>query len=299
MVGAGTQPWWLLWNADPAIVCGLLVFAGLFVFGTRKLWRHAGPGRGVRIGQALAGAAGLFTVAIALLSPLDRLAEYLFWVHMVQHMALILLAAPLLVLSRPIVPLLWALPRGMRRRLGRFWMRRNSVRAVAATLTLLPAAWLLSAATLWLWHAPALYQAALMDSATHALEHATFLGTAVLFWWAALDPHGGRRRYGASVLAIVTMGVQNGVLGALITFSSLPWYGVYASRSVAWGLAPLEDQQLAGLVMWVPAGVVYLGAAAALFISWLAAFERSQPGEQDAPAAGGVASGRSRIDAVM
>src|SRR6185437_13380305 len=125
---------------------------------------------------------------IALDSPVHELSEQLFWVHMVQHEILMVLSAPLLVMGRPLVPFLWALPRGLRGGMGavsrspRFktlWL------AVSAPL----AAWLLHGVALWLWHAPALFDAALRSDFIHAMQHISFFATALLFWWALVHGH--------------------------------------------------------------------------------------------------------------
>jgi len=213
---------------------------------------------------------GLATLAVALISPLDALGEALFSAHMGQHLALILVAAPLVALGAPLAPLLWALPPGARRQVGRGWRRLRWLGRPGP-------AWLLHTLALWLWHLPGPYQAALVVPWLHLLEHLSFFGTALAFWWSVL-PH-GRRGYAVGALACFAGATQGGALGALLTFSGQPWYPVYAPRVGAWGLTPLEDQQLAGLIMWVPASLVYLGAILALLGAWLQAEEqRATPG---------------------
>ena len=121
-------------------------------------------------------------------------------------------------------------------------------------------AWLLHAVALWVWHAPALFQATLQSELIHTLQHLSFFGSALLFWWALFYGRGGRMGYGAATLYVFTTSIQSCALGALLTFSSTLWYPRYQVTTAAWGLSPLEDQQLGGLLMWVPAGVVYLVA---------------------------------------
>jgi cytochrome c oxidase assembly factor CtaG len=121
-------------------------------------------------------------------------------------------------------------------------------------------------AAVWAWHVPMLYEAALANRAVHAAEHAAFLGTGVLFWWAVLHR---KQSYGAGVLYVFGMALQSTLLGALLTFARAPWYTSHLGSTAEWGLTPLEDQQLAGLVMWVPGGLVYLMAALTLFGLWL------------------------------
>ncbi|HEX2188904.1 MAG TPA: cytochrome c oxidase assembly protein, partial [Longimicrobiaceae bacterium] len=154
------------------------------------------------------------------------------------------------------------------------WARGGRVRAAWGALTAPSAAWLLHAAAIWLWHLPALYQATLASDAVHGLQHLSFLGTALLFWWALAHGRRGRTGYGAAVLALFTTALHSGGLGALLTFSPRPWYPAYAESTAAWGLTPLEDQQLAGLIMWIPAGVSYLIAGLLLLAGWMRESER-------------------------
>jgi cytochrome c2 len=136
------------------------------------------------------------------------------------------------------------------------------------------AAWLLHAVTLWIWHAPVLYQAALESQIIHLVQHGCFLGSALLFWWTVIHGRHGQTGYGIAVVAMFTTAVHSSVLGALLTFTRSPWYPAYLEITAAWGLSPLEDQQLAGLIMWVPAGVIYVVASLLLFAAWLAEAER-------------------------
>jgi len=225
-------------------------------------------------GWTPAFAAGLVSLFAALISPLNGLAAALASAHMVQHLALVLIAAPLLVLGAPLVPLLWALPQPMRRALGGWWKQARALRRAWYALRRPVVAWWLHAVAMWTWHLPSLYQAALGSEFLHALEHGCFFGTALLFW-RALFPAGksGRLSYGAGLLYVFATGMQSGVLGALLTFAPTPWYPAYGASVAAWGLTPLEDQQLAGLIMWVPGGLVYIHVAVVLFMAWLQAEE--------------------------
>jgi cytochrome c oxidase assembly factor CtaG len=208
-------------------------------------------------------------LAIALVSPLDAMSEQLLSVHMVQHLVLVIVAAPLLVVGSPALVFGQAIPAAWRRRVHRL-SRMRGPRATGRMLTQPLVIWLLAAAVLWVWHAPVLYQAALEHPLVHVVEHAAFLGSAMLFWWTALQPSGPRRLpRGADVLFIVTGALQSGALGALLAFAAQPIYPFYLHRTAAWGMTPLQDQQLAGLLMWVPPFVIYLVAAGALFVTWL------------------------------
>jgi putative membrane protein len=257
----------LLWNWDPVILTALVGTAVVYARGVRSLWRKA-RGRGVSVPKASAFLGGLTVVAAALLSPIDTLAASLFWLHMCQHMLLIAVAAPLLVLGRPLLVLPQGLPRGWRGRLHGAPARRGVLALAIAT-------WILHTTVVWAWHLPVLFQAALANPSVHALEHAMFLGTSVAFWWWLIDPAARRSLGGGLAVAYaIAAGVQGMILGSLMLFSGHPWYPAYAGSSRAFGLTPLQDQQLAGLVMWIPPGLVYLLAAGLLFLSYLRTVER-------------------------
>jgi cytochrome c oxidase assembly factor CtaG len=259
---------WSAWSFDPAVIVLLVLPAGLYLGGVRALWGSAGQGRGIQRWEAVAFASGWLTLAVALISPLHRLGGVLFAAHMVQHELLMVVAAPLLVLGRPIIPFLWAVPISWRRLAGD-WAAAAPARLVWVLLTTPLVAWLLHAVAVWLWHAPSLYQATLSSELMHTIQHVSFLGTALLFWWALLHGREGRIGRPAAVIYLFTTAVHTSLLGALLTFSSRVWYPLYEPTTTPWGLTPLEDQQLAGVIMWVPAGLAYLLAALGLAATWL------------------------------
>jgi cytochrome c oxidase assembly factor CtaG len=224
--------------------------------------------QGVRPLEAACFAAGWLLTALALVSPLHALGGSLFSAHMGQHELLMAFAAPLLVLGRPGFAMLWALPLDGRRAVGRLG-HAGPLAALWRVLSAPPVAFLLQMAAVLAWHLPSLYQRAVLYPWVHALQHASFLATALLFWWAILHGRRARLHYGAAVLWLFGTAFYSTGLGALLTISSTPWYGVYAGRTAPWGFTPLEDQQLAGLLMWVPAGLGYVAAALALAAAWL------------------------------
>jgi putative membrane protein len=248
------------WDFEPGIVIPVLLMALLYASGARRR-------RGVTTKQAFCFWTGWVFLALALLSPLHTLGEVLFSAHMAQHEILMLIAAPLLIVARPLAPFLWGMLWEWRRATGS-WAKLASVHQVWRGLTNPFAAWAIHAAALWVWHMPKLFQATLDSEWVHAAQHASFFLSALLFWWSLLYAR-GRAGYGLGVLYIFTTAVHTSILGALLTFAPSVWYPAYAPRTRAWGLSPLEDQQIGGLIMWVPAGVVYLAAGLALFAAWL------------------------------
>jgi putative membrane protein len=224
----------------------------------RRLWTRAGLWRGIGRRHVAAFVFGLAVVIIALVSPLDQLGGTLLSAHMTQHGLLITAAPLLLLLGKPGVAFAWALPAGW----SRGGLAAMAWRPLARTGRWLscpfPAA-ALHGLALWIWHAPGLFDEAVEREWLHTLEHASFFGTGLLFWWAILDARSGARIGAALAAAFATL-MHGGLLGGLITMAPRPLYGSYLGRTELWGLTALEDQQLAGLLMWVPMGIVYFGA---------------------------------------
>jgi cytochrome c oxidase assembly factor CtaG len=251
------------WSFEPLVIISLIITALLFIIGLYRL-----KGRSIRAWEALCFAGGWLALFIALVSPVHAWGRVLFSAHMSQHEILMLVAAPLLVLGRPLIAFLWALPLSWSRRLGNLgkitWINR-----VWQGLTIPLVAWLLHAIALWTWHIPAFFDATLHSETVHTLQHLSFLLSALLFWWALIHGPQGAMGYGAAVLYVFTTSIHSGALGALITVAGSVWYPSYAGLTASWGLTPLEDQQLGGLIMWIPAGLVYVIAGLALFAGWL------------------------------
>jgi putative membrane protein len=263
------------WSLQPLTLGTVAAAAGCYWLGVRRLWAgRALPGRGVRPRQAWCFAAGLLSVLVALVSPLDAMAGVLLSAHMVQHLLLLVVAAPLIVLGAPGLVIGQSLSPSWRAR-THAWGRQPALHAARRILGHPLVAWLVSTAIVWSWHVPALYQAALEHPFVHALEHASMLAAAVLFWLVVFTPAGPRRlARGADVVYVFTGALQGGALGALLVFAAQPIYPLYLGRTAAWGLTALQDQQLAGVIMWVPPFLIYLAVAGALFVSWLRATER-------------------------
>lgn len=257
------------WNLAPWLLLLLAAAALGYAVGLRRLWRNAGTGRGVTKPQAGAFAVGWAALAVALVSPLDPLGSRLFSAHMLQHELLMVVAAPLLVLGRPLATWTWAFSPPRRRAVGRLFQARGWS-AIWTTLTDPLVAWALHALALWGWHIPAAFDAALENEALHIAQHFSFLGTALFFWWAVLG-HDPRGRYGPghSAAYLFTTMLHTGALGALLSLAPTPWYAPYIPQTAALGFDPVEDQQLGGLVMWVPAGLAYVIAALAVFLRML------------------------------
>jgi putative membrane protein len=257
-------PSWLAWSFDPVVLAALAASLALYALGYRQLrGRSRARARERRDRQAAAFLGGWALLVVALVSPLDGLGAALFSAHMVQHELLMIVAAPLLVLGRPLGVWVWALPPRWRKGVGSA-VRWRPLKAAWRGITSTAGAWLLHAAALWLWHMPALFQAALLHQWVHTLQHTSFLASALLFWWTIFRHPGG-----AAMLSLFTTMVHTGALGALLTLSPGLWYPLYVEPSAALGFDALQDQQMGGLVMWVPGGVAYLVSALAMAARWL------------------------------
>src|SRR4051812_11025967 len=278
--GAGAQPMQLVvahgmaaaslehWDLQPLVVLPLFVTLVLYVLGLRRLWRRAGAGGGISQWSAASFFAGWLTTVVAVISPVAWLSEILFSVHMTQHTLLMLVAAPLLAFGQPLLAWLWAFDDTRREQVARPF-RGAGVVTMWHHATSPLAVFLIQAAALWLWHIPSWYEAALHNDAIHAFEHVCLVLAGSLFWWAMVRGRYGRLGYGLAVVYVFLTAVHSGTLGALLTIAPDPWYGSYVRQARAWGIDPLDDQQLAGLLMWIPAGVIFIVLGLGLMAAWL------------------------------
>lgn len=263
------------WNLDPLLLVGLFALTWAYRRGRapgsrpRDAWRA----------RAFAGA--MLALVVALVSPLEALSGTLASAHMVQHVLLLLVAAPLLAVSAPTSGILRGSPLAVRRAATG---ARRRLRPATAALVVLGGpvvVWSTHVLVVWTWHSAVLYQAALGSEVLHVLEHLGFVVTGVAFWRLVVGGRGGRARVdrGLAVLLVFGMAMQGVFLSALLTFATEPWYPSYDATE-AWGLTALADQHLAGVIMWIPGSVVYVGVALALLGTWLQGMDR----DDDAPA---------------
>lgn len=266
----GGEQGWNQWNWDPLVLSCVALVAGVYALGLYRLWSRTGVGGGIGRRHALAYAAGVFALIIALLSPVDVLSDELSWMHMIQHMVLMNVAAPLMVLGAPALVALWALPLPWRHRLGR-WQRGRPSHGPRWYFLWQPLLlWTLYAGSMWIWHVPQLYNAALHNEAIHHFQHLTFFIASCLFWRVLLDPISRLRlSRGLGVVYLFATTLHATLLGVFMALAPSVWYPFYEGRTLPWGVTALEDQQLAGLIMWMPACMVYAAAAAIIFGLWL------------------------------
>jgi len=270
----------IAWNFAPEVVLPLLLTVSAYASGIRHL-----QGRIVSRSHCFAFTLGILALVIALMSPLDLLAGVLFSAHMTQHLLLMLIAPPLLVLGRIELALLWALPLPLRRVIGHGWRKAAGLRFVAGLLSRPVSVWLLASAAMWFWHIPGPYAWAFYNPIIHILEHLSFLLTFLAFWALALRPISrDKSGHGVALMLLITFAMESALLGALLVFAGHPFYAVHmeeVSRQLPQFLADLsalQDQQLAGLIMWVPAGMVQLVAPIAVFADWLSVSQNRRLG---------------------
>jgi cytochrome c oxidase assembly factor CtaG len=263
------------WDVDPALVLVLALAAVVYVCGWLRL-RARRPSRAVvwRLGAFVAG---LGTVFVALASPIDTFADRLLVVHMVQHLLLLVVAPPLIVLGAPTVPVLLGLPAGrFRSAVGSalIWLGERTSHPLVGLVAI--------SVAVWGWHLPAAFELALRSPAWHWIEHASFFGAGLLFWWPVVQPWPSRPRWPrwAMIPYLLLADMQNTVLAALLVFSGRVLYPSYAL-----GGNPLEDQAAAGVLMWVPMSIAYLIPAGVLTLRILAPRTLAAPSSLRSPRA--------------
>lgn len=255
------------WTLTPLVTVPLALAALLYGVGLFRLWRRSARGRTGLRRDALLFALGWATLAGALVSPLHEAGEVSFTMHMIEHEIIMLVSALLLVAARPGAAFLWAFPADTRRALGsagRWGVWRLLTDPFAATA--------IQAVVIVVWHVPWLFDLTLRSDGWHIAQHLSFIASALLFWWAMLHGRPGRAGDLVAALCLFLTSMIGGGLGALMAFAESPWYPAYAAMGMSpIGLSPAEDQQLAGVIMWVPMGLWLTVTALVLVARWITA----------------------------
>jgi putative membrane protein len=263
--GSGSGPGWTF---DPWITVPLTLLLLLYLIGRQRLADRSRVER--RRPWLFLG--GWLVLTLAIVSPLHEGGEQSFTLHMIEHELIMLVATYLLAASHSGGILAWGLPARLRHVLGKGWQTplvmlwRRLTEPVTATL--------LQAVVMWAWHAPPLFDRALASQGWHVAQHLCFVASSLIFWTAMLDRRRGGYLLSAACLFMTSL--VEGALGALMALSVSPWYSAYADMGMSGiGLDPTSDQQLAGLIMWIPGGLVHGGAALGFLYQWLRANEES------------------------
>lgn len=251
-------------DGSSIIIAGNLLFFSVLYFRGWKKHRLRFPQEKNRsLRQLIFFASAQLTLLVALLSSLERWAENLAWVHMLQHILLMMVAPPLLAMSSVKYIFQWSLPAKIWRQL---WLLRRKFQALLIHLENSAFILFSYAFILWLWHLPSFYEQALKGVFVHNLQHLSFFASSYWFWSILLDPFSKRPvQPGLALFYIFVTSIHTMILGVLMALSPRVWYGIYEVRAPRLGWDPLIDQQLAGIIMWMPAGVTYLVVAILLF----------------------------------
>ena len=269
MVDVGPDFWLTQWNLEPSILIGTALITGLYLYAIGPLRKRQFPNEQIMTGQTIAFLSGVLIMFLALVSPLDELGDsYLFSAHMVQHLCLTILGPPLLLLGTPewmVKPVL----------------QNKVIFKVAKVLTYPVVAFVLYNADFWLWHAPPLYNATLENQTIHILEHLTFIVFGLLYWWPIFSPSKDLPRlpFGGQILYLFVSGMPSVLLGAGLTFSP-PLYAPYIAAPRIWGISAATDQQLGGLIMWIPVSIFYIVIMSVIFIRWMLQQEAKQQAKE-------------------
>lgn len=270
------------WTFDAAGFLAVLCAGVFYGIGLYQIRRRAGRRRVVTPGATVCFWSGLAVTLLALDSPVGALDDVMFSAHMAQHILLGLVAPLLIVLGKPMVVFAWALDPPVRRLLEREWrasplgrIRRRSVWVIAAAVGFHVGSW-------WLWHLPPTFDAALRYDTVHLLEHAMLFASGLALWWVVTGVR-RRARTGLAIIALFAAHTGTGILAALIVLSNHPLYHV-ADELHRWHLGAMADQEIGGVLMWVPGGFVYLGVVSALVVRWLGMDRPQAPARPVPPA---------------
>ena len=265
MANIGLDFWLTQWSLEPSILIGTALITGLYLYAIGPFRRRHFTEEPVKSAQTFAFLAGVFVMFLALVSPLDELGDsYLFSAHMLQHLFLTIVGPPLLLLGTPE----WLVNQALGNRI---------IFQIAKVLTYPVVAFFLFNADFWLWHAPPLYNATLENQTIHIIEHLTFIFFGLCYWWPIFSPSKKLPplHIGGQILYLFLSGMPSVLLGAGLTFSP-PLYAPYIAAPRVWGISAATDQQLGGLIMWVPVSIFYIVIMSILFIRWMLQQEAQQ-----------------------
>ena len=256
------------WTLSPELVMPLALALLIYGVGWARLSQRASN----RPGGTWLFLSGWTVLTLTLTSPLHQAGERSFTMHMIEHELIMLLATLLLASSNSGGVLAWGLPRPLRGALAGSW--KSPLQRLWKRLTEPVTATAIQAIVMWAWHAPPLFDRALDSFGWHMAQHSSFFVASLIFWWAMLHPRNRSTGYGTSAACLFATSLIGGALGALMSFSSSPWYADYAAMGMTGiGLDPVDDQRLAGLIMWIPGGFVHGAAAVVMAYKWLKASE--------------------------
>lgn len=270
----------LSWDWRPEILAVLFLAGSLYTRGWWRIRSRQTKQQRLATGWRLAAyLGGLAILVVALMSPIDVMGGQLFFMHMIQHLLVVMITPPLLLIANPLPFFLWGLPPGLRRSVGRLLNRESRFRRALHALTAPGMVWMAFVAVFLGWHDPNAYNAALRSDVVHDLEHLTFFATAMLFWWHVVGAGPRLRSLSrglrlAYVLATVPVNMAAGVT---IAFASQPIYTYYTAVPRPWEMTVMQDQMVGGVIMWIPGSMMFLLAALILISRLVQAEADKQP----------------------
>jgi cytochrome c oxidase assembly factor CtaG len=253
----------LSWDLRIEVIVILTTLGVLHVMGWRNL-RQRGRKRFANGWRLASYLVGLLLLAIAVMSPIDVLSDQLFFMHMIQHLLMMMFAAPLIMLANPFPTFLWALPRDLRKRVGGWFQPDHRLYQTLEQILTPGITWMLFISVYLGWHDPNLYNLALRNGFVHDVEHITFFGVALIFWWrtTGAGPQIGKRLPNLLRAAYsISLVPPNMLAGLAITFASSPIYSHYTTVPRLYGISVMDDQTWSGLIMWIPGSMMYILAA--------------------------------------
>jgi putative membrane protein len=274
----------LSWAWRPEIMLTLGLAAVLHLVGRRRL-KQRGSTRLVSPWRSVAYLSGLAVLWVALMSPIDVLSGQYFYMHMIQHLLLVMIAPPLLLIADPMPIMLWGLPSALRLEVGRWLQPDAGFRRVLRSLTTPGLVWLYTVVALVAWHEPIAYNATLESELIHDLEHLTFFGAAMLFWWHVIGaaPHIHRRlSRGVRIGYVLSVVPATALTGIAISFSGKPIYRHYTTVPRLGKMTVMQDQMLGGVLMWIPGSMMYIIAALVLIARLIQAEDQRVPAPAEA-----------------
>lgn len=253
------------WNWDPYVISSLLLLVSAYGKGYLNLKKK----KKLLSREVLFFSLSILVLFTALISPVDVWSDELQSWHMIQHMLIMMLAAPLFVLAIPLYVYLWSLPVSFRHRIKPLYRWLYGHKSGWYFLWQPVLLWSVFAFTLWIWHLPRFYEAALNKEWLHDIQHISFFITSCLFWRVLLDPiHRFKMGRALGIFYLFATTLHATLLGVFMTLSPKLWYDFYLKKTHAWNMSALEDQQLAGLIMWMPACTIYVLMTVYIFILW-------------------------------
>ena len=257
------------WQLEIAPLVVIVAITAVYLWGLRRLKART-KFEAVSSGQTTLFLLGIAFLLLALVSPIDTYGGDLFFIHMIQHILLVMVAAPLILLSNSMGVFMWSLPRGLRYDLGELLSGGGVLRRTLSFMASPRTAFLTYFGVLTIWHIPVAYDTALAITPLHYLEHLTMFLAALLFWWPVIGsaPIRSRLSYPVRILYLLLATIVSTVLGIAVTFGGGDLYSFYVDAPQHWGITLQQDMQLGGLIMWIPGNMMFLISIAALFLVW-------------------------------